>query len=395
MASVQKKGENWYCQFMYQRQRHTLTIGKVDEGEAKTSAARVDYILMRIRQRLLQVPEGMDIITFIEHDGKPPLDTEPEKRSTSLSELRDTYLKTFGNGALESSTLATARIHLKHLARTLGEHFPMDTLRLAHLQRHIERRQNKVEAVTIKKEIDTLRATWNWAIRMGLTQGTFPNAGLVYPKGEEKLPFMTSDEIERRIKAGGNPDELWECLYLTRNEITELLDHVQRRKISPWVYPAFILTAHTGCRRSEMMRARPEDVDLAGGAITIREKKRVRGRRTTRRVPLSTRLVEALTAWLKNRQVAPFLFGSGLKMRSPQSTQKAFERAVKNSNWKMMRGWHVLRHSFISALASHGIDQRIIDDFVGHQTDEQRRRYRHLYPSTQREAIRAVFSDPL
>ena len=56
-----------------------------------------------------------------------------------------------------------------------------------------------------------------------------------------------------------------------------------------------------------------------------------------------------------------------------------------------MRGWHVLRHSFISALASKGVDQRLVDDFVGHQTEEQRRRYRHLYPSTQQEAIRGVF----
>jgi hypothetical protein len=38
-----------------------------------------------------------------------------------------------------------------------------------------------------------------------------------------------------------------------------------------------------------------------------------------------------------------------------------------------------------------GVDQRIIDDFVGHQTDEQRRRYRHLYPSTQSDALKSVF----
>ena len=78
-------------------------------------------------------------------------------------------------------------------------------------------------------------------------------------------------------------------------------------------------------------------------------------------------------------------------MLSPQAIQKGFERAVKKSKWKMMRGWHVLRHSFISALASRGVDQRIIDDFVGHQTEEQRRRYRHLYPSTQKDAIDAAF----
>src|SRR4051794_11814232 len=113
---------------------------------------------------------------------------------------------------------------------------------------------------------------------MGLTHRTFPSAGLVYPKGDDKLPFMTFTEIERRVKAGGAADELWQCLYLIHSEIAELLDEVKSRNISPWIYPAFVFTAHTGARRSEMMRANPEDLDITGGIVTIREKKRVKGR---------------------------------------------------------------------------------------------------------------------
>jgi hypothetical protein len=47
--------------------------------------------------------------------------------------------------------------------------------------------------------------------------------------------------------------------------------------------------------------------------------------------------------------------------------------------------------SFISALASQGVDQRVIDEVVGHQSEEQRKRYRHLYPGVMREAITRVF----
>ena len=392
MASIQKKGDGWYCQFMYERQRHTITVGKVEEAEAKAIAARIDYILMRIKQRLLDVPAGMDIVTFIEHDGKPPPVAETKPVSTLFSELRKRYLETVGNGAIEANTLNTTKIHLNHLAGTLGDDFAMDTLAHADLQCHIRRRQkDEVTGTTIKKEIDTFRAAWNWAFRTGITRGVFPSAGLVYPKGDDKLPFMTCEEIERRIKAGGDADELWECLYLSHTEIDELLDHVQGRKISSWIYPAFVLAAHGGARRSEIMRASPQDVDLAGGFITIREKKRVKGRRSTRRVPLSNRLVEALRTSLADCDGVGLLFGPGAKIMSPQSMHKAFERAVKGGKWKEMRGWHVLRHSFISALASRGVDQRLIDEFVGHQTEDQRRRYRHLYPSTQQDAIHGVF----
>jgi integrase len=68
-----------------------------------------------------------------------------------------------------------------------------------------------------------------------------------------------------------------------------------------------------------------------------------------------------------------------------------FDRALRVSKWNVLRGLHVFRHSFISAMASSGIDQRIIDSFVGHCTEEQRRRYAHLYPNVQQQAMQNVF----
>lgn len=59
--------------------------------------------------------------------------------------------------------------------------------------------------------------------------------------------------------------------------------------------------------------------------------------------------------------------------------------------WKVLRGLHSLRHSFISCLAAAGVDQRIIDELVGHQTPEQQKRYRHIFPSVKFEAVHRVF----
>ena len=64
---------------------------------------------------------------------------------------------------------------------------------------------------------------------------------------------------------------------------------------------------------------------------------------------------------------------------------------MPGSKWDTLRGYHVLRHSFISALASEGVDQRVIDEIVGHQSVEQQRRYRHLYPKIMKDAISRVF----
>jgi len=70
---------------------------------------------------------------------------------------------------------------------------------------------------------------------------------------------------------------------------------------------------------------------------------------------------------------------------------KARREAKRRTKWSVLKGYHVLRHSFISALANKGIDQRIIDELVGHQTEAMRRRYRHLYPQTVADAVKQVF----
>ena len=115
---------------------------------------------------------------------------------------------------------------------------------------------------------------------MTLLAGRFPNHGLRYPKSDEKPPFRTIDEIERRIAAGGltaaQKAELWECLYLRTAEIEALLAHAREHAAHPWVYPLICMAAHTGARRSELMRMLVTDVDFEGGSIKVREKKRVR-----------------------------------------------------------------------------------------------------------------------
>src|ERR1019366_10311941 len=68
-----------------------------------------------------------------------------------------------------------------------------------------------------------------------------------------------------------------------------------------------------------------------------------------------------------------------------------FQRVLTESKWAKLRGLHTLRHSFISACASKGVDQRIIDEWTGHSTEEQRKRYRHLFPDVQRNAMQSVF----
>lgn len=61
---------------------------------------------------------------------------------------------------------------------------------------------------------------------------------------------------------------MWDCLFLTVSEIAELLEHVKRYARHSFIYPMFVLAAHTGARRSEMVRSRLNDIDLTAGVVT-------------------------------------------------------------------------------------------------------------------------------
>lgn len=164
------------------------------------------------------------------------------------------------------------------------------------------------------------------------------------------------------------------------------------------------MAAHTGARRSEILRARVNDIDFTMMCITIQERKRNHERTTTRRVPMSPFLKKVLRTWLSRHPGGPHLFCRMDVVRSkkrpaePQpitwdEASDHFDRTFHGSKWSVVRGWHIFRHSFCSNCAAKGIDQRLINAWVGHQTEDMVRRYRHLIPDQQQSAIVAVFGN--
>jgi integrase len=93
--------------------------------------------------------------------------------------------------------------------------------------------------------------------------------------------------------------ELWNSLFLTLPEVAEFLEYVRLNARHDWIYPMFCFAAHTGARRSEILRSRIADFDFQAKSVLIREKKRVKGRRTTRRVPLSAFLAKVMREWFE------------------------------------------------------------------------------------------------
>jgi integrase len=135
-----------------------------------------------------------------------------------------------------------------------------------------------------------------------------------------------------------------------------------------------------------------EDIDFDAKRVLLREKKRSRDRETFRTVDMTPleRVMREYFAGVHPGGVYAFCSRASMMLTDGQ-TWKAFLMGVKGSKWHVLRGYHAFRHSFASNLAAAGVDQRVIDELMGHTTVEMQRRYRHLFPDQRRAAVMSVF----
>ena len=261
------------------------------------------------------------------------------------------------------------------------------------------RRGQQIRGSTIAKELQSFRQVWDFMRAEHRVHGENPISSIDVPRDDEKPPFRTYDEIKTIVDRGGSTDveiaELWECVFLTEEQILELLDHVrehsERNPTDRWVYPMFAFVSFTTARRSEMLRSRREDVN---GSIQCREKKRRRKVRISfREIDIHPALEQVLNNWFATDHPGG-QYTICKKADRPLTKDEAvagFRRALKGTKWEVVPGFHVFRHSFASNAARRGIPQPIIDAWMGHQTEEMRRRYQHLRKTDSKKFMLHMF----
>ena len=332
MAFAQQRA-GWYrVVFNYGGKKYRKGLKTTDATVADAVVGGIKRTILMLEQGFLQIPEGADVLTFILSGGQtiqsllmPPAPEEPTPEPVTLEQLRDKYVATMSIGVIEKSSLDTIKLHLRNILQTLGANFRLEGMTLNHLQEHVNRRAKDkgfrggpLSSITLRKEIASFRAAWNWGVQAELVTKSFPNKGLKFPKLDEKAPFQTWAEIERRISLGGlvngHVAELWDALYLQKAEIDELLAYLKGHSSAPWLYALVCTAAHTGARRSEIVRIEIADVDFDRNTILIREKKRSREKRTTRRVTITPFLRQVLEDWLKIHPGGQHLFSQPLRV---------------------------------------------------------------------------------
>lgn len=143
----------------------------------------------------------------------------------------------------------------------------------------------------------------------------------------------------------------------------------------------------TGCRYGELTRMRAADYNSRAGTITVQLSKAGK----PRHVALNEEGVAfftALTAGRPGRE--PIFVRDDGKTWGASHQQRPLEAASKRARINPPATFHILRHTYASALAMRGVPLRVIADQLGHaDTRMTERHYAHLSPNYVADTIRA------
>lgn len=150
------------------------------------------------------------------------------------------------------------------------------------------------------------------------------------------------------------------------------------------------MALRTGMRIGELTGLRWEDIDFDRGLIAVR-RSIVRGIESSpktyrhRFIPIASDLYAAL---LEARRPHGFVFSLD-GQRPLAQPRRGLWRALKAAGLRRI-GWHVLRHTFASQLATEGVSIYVVQALLGHATVQMTTRYAHLAPSATRGAVEVL-----
>lgn len=407
MASLRLRGNSYHVCFRFDGKQYDRSLKTTDKAEANCALHGIEQLLHRLHTGQKTIPNGVDPGCFIVSGGTE----RPVKAKQQIPTLEDAvgnYLRSCEH-RLSDSYVELQRTHLGHFRRFVGnaDSLRCDQVVLERVEEFLQARLSMRDPVTVRHERNTLIRFFDWAVNRKYTAESPAAASERITAGTDRDRFRTKDEITKILSLGDFDEtetmELWECLFLNTAEIAELLQAVRSRSTDVLSVRLHTVPAYTGMRRGEVLRLRWTDVDFDEGFLTARSRKQSRQQReTARRIDLHPALRELMLTWQSQCKSARHVIGmaGSTQQIDCDKANRLFWRPMRGTEWCIDTkknwfkvGFHTYRHSFASNLAAAGVDQRVIDEFMGHTTEAMRKRYRHLFPSVRRAAIEKLVFD--
>ena len=393
MASIFKEKNAWHIRFYYRGTPYRKSLGAVSDLKARRAKQRVEARLADLKAGFLKAPADADLAEYMVR-GDIITSQETVQQEESFASLKESYLD-YARPRRAPSSYITEQVHLRHLEKFLGDAIddPVSRISTADIERYLTWRRSHVSGTTANKELQTLRQLFDYATRHGLIDVNPTYAVARFKRSGRPNRYLTKAEIDDQIQHGGLSQSQIKGLrrfrYLSKEEIAEILDLARER--DPWIYPVVTTLVFTGMRRREVVALEWGDVDFKRSKIWVRSRKQSNTREfSDRDIDMHEKLARVLTHRHERAQGGRYVFqGRNGGLLARDVLHRAFKALILGTDFDGI-GLHCLRHSFASNLASQGVDDRLIDHYMGHQTPEMRRRYQHLFPEKKNEGIRRL-----
>ena len=170
--------------------------------------------------------------------------------------------------------------------------------------------------------------------------------------------------------------------HLSKGEAQRLLTAC-KASCNPQLWAIVSLLLYTGARKSELLNAKWEHVDLEQRSWLIPDSKTGKARR----VPLSGPAVQVIEG-LVEIPGCPWLLPNPETLKPYNTIKRAWDTARVQAKLPGLR-IHDLRHSAASFMANGGIDLFTIGRILGHADHQSTMRYAHLANDTLLKAVEA------
>ena len=195
--------------------------------------------------------------------------------------------------------------------------------------------------------------------------------------------------VLKQVRAG---NEFKLPVVLSREEVRHLLSCVRRPR-----YRVCLSTIYAcGLRRNEGLKLQVGHIDSARMVLCVRQGKRNKDRCP----PLPQTTLELLRQYWVTHRHPQWLFPShhygggsiseATKPLSSPSLHRAFKAALQDSEITKQATIHTLRHSWATHMLDAGVNIRLIQIYLGHQSLSTTMRYTHLTQDGQATAAAAA-----
>jgi len=355
---VYKRGETWWYRFKFRG----LVVAESSKSSSKDVAGRLE----REHRRKLELgQQGLSEIR------------KPKTFSVAVKEYIDFRRPHWADRTIEMHENSLLHLEPVFGKKSLTEITPTLISKYQSL-RQAENASNK----TINIELETVRLV----LRKHKLWANISDEVKMLKVSKDKGRELTDDELER----------LFNCV---------------KSSVSRTLYPAVMVSIHTGLRNEELRLLQWKQINFDGAEIQVGKSKTEGGE--GRIVPLSKAALQTLTNWRREfpeAQPEHYVFPSeryALKGKKgtfggtvvPYSTDPTKPIGSFKKAWttaKRVAGvecrWHDLRHTAASLVAAGGATDQTMQDIFGWMSPEMIKRYSHVRDEARKQAV-AVFDN--